>query len=648
MALPALALPALALLAAWGCGDSTALLPSGDVSPLQPDAGVGGSPGASRSEAPEQGNPFDMPMSDGSIPVGSMGGGSMGKGTASGFPVAEVPKIPMTEIPLEDPPMSPPAATGAIGAACASDADCLGGMACQSEFPLGGVVAGGYCTLPCSDNSECQAADAASVCPAALSSDGNSYCVALCRLGPEVLVAGAPECGLNRPGLACGQQVAEGGVALCEPRCVDDANCGEGLFCDLGSGLCVPTQPEGASVGATCTANAVCASQVCLTANAQDPTEVGFCGGVCRFGSIAGCGFGEEVAEGERGAACVFGAGPGESGLCGALCDTPADCQGEGFGCDPLPPPLVEIWGRAGRCLPPPEPAGAGPDAGLPEEGEAPPPEPADAGAPTGEAPAPPEESPPLPPFTGATGFACESDADCFGGMTCLREFPLGGGVAGGYCALPCSDSAECQAVDAASACPVQPSSDGNRYCLALCLRGPGELVPGAPECGGNRPDLACGQPITPAGVALCEPRCIDDASCGAGSFCNLGTGLCVTAQPEGAALGAPCTADAACASAICLKANPQDPAEVGFCSGLCRFGPVAGCGFGEEVAEGERAAACIFGAAAGDSGLCGALCDSDVDCEVAGFTCGLFEAQGAAQSLGRAGVCSPGQASAN
>lgn len=603
--------------------DRAALEPQSDAGDSQAGGGFDRGAGGSTSLGEDSmagtsavgGSSGGTSMIDGLTGSSAMGGGSTMDGGVEGASEGDsaVGGASMVDGGAGRASMGLPAFAGATGSACKSDSDCFGGMICRNEWPLGGRVAGGYCTLSCESSDDCQAVDATALCP--VGEDRNKFCVAVCQPGAGVLVPGAVECAA-RGDLACGPALNEQGFAACEPRCVDDTSCGAGLFCDFGTGECVAEAAQGSALGVACTADDACASRFCAKLNPDDPLEIGFCSGLCRLGIVAGCGFGNEV-EGQRTAGCIPSAGQGDdgdTGICGRLCDTDADCQGETFACAPLGAAAVAVWRRAGVCL-----ANAGDSASAPLGDLA---------------------DPSL--FSGTTGSACDTDADCFGGMTCLREWPLGGNVAGGYCALPCSSNDDCQAVDAAALCQSQPSNDGNAYCVGLCQPGEAVLVPEVGECG-NRDDMVCGSPIDLTGVGICEPRCIDDASCGAGLFCELGTGECTTVAPLGAALGASCTADESCASRVCAKANPEDREEVGFCSGLCRFGIVAGCGFDNNVADGQRTAGCLFstGQGSGDSGLCAAFCDEEADCEGEGFVCEPL-GETLAQVWSRSGVCLP------
>ena len=233
--------------------------------------------------------------------------------------------------------------------------------------------------------------------------------------------------------------------------------------------------------------------------------------------------------------------------------------------------------------------------------------------------------APPPLAVRGSVAAACETDAQCAKGLTCTTAADVGGpfsngaqpgGPQNGYCSRSCNTDAECQAADPGAIC-LGPGS-GSNHCFTSCdVRAPSFPA----QCNG-RDDLTCIplslSPATPR--AYCAPACQDDAAC-APRFCNLATGLCQDEPHAGKPIGAGCTANGECDSAVC-STLPGQPAPV--CTGLCTFESPAGCGFGAEAAG--RDAACVVTALGGGAGpgLCSELCDVDTDCEqnAAGWTC--------------------------
>jgi hypothetical protein len=245
---------------------------------------------------------------------------------------------------------------------------------------------------------------------------------------------------------------------------------------------------------------------------------------------------------------------------------------------------------------------------------------------------------------SGSIGQPCTSGADCAGTLLCASatsnaEFKTGG-PQGGYCTAPCRTNTDCSLRDDTSAC-----STSLGLCIGLCTLGTDTL-----KCGTDRA-LAC-VAIGVDTVGACLPYCTSNAACGAGRFCNLGTGLCVDQAPVGGGLGTPCTAATVatdCAGGLCLEfATQTSPTGVvGFCSGYCTYGRANGCGF-DAASGGVRQAYCLQPQAAdgqyGDLGYCWLVCDTTNDCTQlgTGWVCNLFTDATTVSTVGRLGQCLP------
>jgi hypothetical protein len=257
-------------------------------------------------------------------------------------------------------------------------------------------------------------------------------------------------------------------------------------------------------------------------------------------------------------------------------------------------------------------------------------------------------------------GTPCTTDTQCPTGengeapLRCIlaasnAEFG-GGGPQGGYCSAACTSTDECQLIDDRAGCGLIDMATGSGYCIAIC--GPGN---GGLKCGGDRAQACYQRDATNAMAGgLCLPRCLSDADCGAGRFCDPGDiGLCLDAAPAGGGVGAPCaeaTEATDCASGICLTfRNPDDPngpSPGSFCTASCTFLRRDGCG---QPAGSTTApdAACLqprfAGGAGGDLGFCVELCDVSADCAQTAddWVCDPFDAA-LAMEVGRVGECIP------
>jgi hypothetical protein len=503
---------------------------------------------------------------------------SMGTGREGGATVIPPRLVPGGAGPLGA--SGGPVQTSAfIGASCEADADCGGGelgcLTATSNTLGGGGPAGGYCSMPCNDSADCSAVDRTSTCGVLA---GRSLCLRSCRSQDP---AEAEDKCLGRADLTCVSGAANGDAepigepefGICQPACQSDAACA-GRSCDLASGLCTNVPRAGEPIGAACDEPAACAAGICLGASAESP---GLCSAFCTLGG-PGCGF--DGSEAVIGAACLLpqvpGEGPGDRGLCFALCEVDADCDAAGFLC--VPEPAAENSGRSGVCLPP---AFVAPE--EPEEPE---------------------------PATGL-GLACEQDGDCIAGLTCLTAgsdpFAFGGGPPGGYCSQPCEVAEDC----AAGGGCVTTAAGG--FCFAGCTPG------AAGQCGG-RGDVEC---LAVDTFGACLPLCTSDAQCGELS-CDVTLGLCVAEPPD--PLPPPCTTDADCTAGICdlgtgeCVAAPVSCALDADCTeGVCDLGtntcvPGAPCTLDAECSE-QVCDAIAGSCRAAPPAAIGAACVENVDC---------------------------------
>ncbi len=315
---------------------------------------------------------------------------------------------------------------------------------------------------------------------------------------------------------------------LCEQRCADSGDCGEGGLCLLvgSQRLCV-TRGLGAP-GERCVAAADCASGRC---------DLGQCATPC---PPEGCPAGTACVRDITGAACrpAGPAAPGArcaqgsvcaSGVCGGGICT-ADCAA-----DPCPEGTRCVdFADGAFCFP-----------GCAEDGDCASPAFCD----------PRFEPGPICFWRGAAGVgeACADHRDCASGRcvdgaclgACTAECPAGLGCVsvgtGRFCvAPPLPLEAACDAPDACA--------EGLACIAGRCL----------PDCAGGCPPSAICR------ANACHPRCGDDLDCRAGRICDRLLGACI--EPGPGAADALCADAADCAAGLCLD-------------GRCRARCAAGCG---------------------------------------------------------------------
>jgi hypothetical protein len=218
-----------------------------------------------------------------------------------------------------------------------------------------GGPAHGFCSFKCGSadtpvaeaDAECQKLDLNSICH--YFDADTAYCVQRCTFGaPEkcqgrgdvvcdVVLHEAPgaiacttnnDCDIGDGCLADSEGSTQGTCyatpQVCLPRCSSDLDCPAGRFCHAGSGECVAEEPTGKPFDAACDPDAEV--EECEGFCASD----GFCVEKCILGTYPACG---STSNTDATADCFFvpyeGSGPGDVGLCGALCDCTDECQGE-------------------------------------------------------------------------------------------------------------------------------------------------------------------------------------------------------------------------------------------------------------------------------------------------------------------------------
>lgn len=505
---------------------------------------------------------------------------------------------------------------------------------------------------PLADGSPCElgAQCASGLCLAADDGWPDGLCASACGdgcgagLACASLAAGAlclPACDAAadcRPGWVCAPE-----AGVCLPDCRGGFSCG-GLVCDDATGLCGLTGGEGAPDGAPCAADGDCASGACVGGGAPGSLCAGPCDGaacgpdercvrlgthpLCLPACGEGCGADRVCAPGVD--ACLPDCRAGwscgslaclDDGTCGlpespgapvgAPCQADLDCAGSvclaadgqpgacaapcaagecpaGQVCARLGDHLMCVAACASTCAPGHVCA---PDLGacLPDCRDG-----WDCGALTCDAGT---GVCGLPDATGgAVGAACGGPAECESGA-CAAEAD---GWKGGMCVAACVDGA----------CPTGQSCvtlGGTPLCLPVCA-------------GGCRDGYVC----SPAAHA-CLPDCRLGWSCGDGLVCQ-DDGRCGLPTTTPAPLGAPCAADADCASAVCFRELDGAGQPTGWKDGTCAA-PCgsAACGDGGCVVL-DQVSWCLPPCTAGSCRQ-GYVCSSDLhvclpDCRL-GWSCG-------------------------
>jgi hypothetical protein len=217
---------------------------------------------------------------------------------------------------------------------------------------------------------------------------------------------------------------------------------------------------------------------------------------------------------------------------------------------------------------------------------------------------------------TGCTP-ACGTGTTCRDGNCVPVSTPSAGGVIGG----PCGRAADC-----GERLCLSPKNYPQGYCSKVCggdIISQGEPCPGGATCvqlgeaasfcldlcDSNtdcRAGYVCGANGT---VKACVPKCKSSDECDQGQSCNTTSGLCEkSSTPLVGTVGAPCTADAQCASNTCL--DPTGSIFVGgYCLDTCTKADVGKpCGNNHGV--------CIDISTTTNEGYaCFAACETGTDC---------------------------------
>jgi len=152
---------------------------------------------------------------------------------------------------------------------------------------------------------------------------------------------------------------------VCLPQCNSDADCGGDLFCDPSDGLCRTTQKTGKGIGEPCTPPGEGGTDECrgrcvsFIAESGGAPLTSMCAENCTAGSLPSCGW-AGPSQGTADAYCLFtstvvadrgGAGLGDLGSCGQLCNCNGDCLNPELICVSLENADFErALGRPGYC----------------------------------------------------------------------------------------------------------------------------------------------------------------------------------------------------------------------------------------------------------------------------------------------------------
>lgn len=217
-----------------------------------------------------------------------------------------------------------------LGLECVADSDCgMGGkclLASDNDAILGGGPAGGYCTKPCADDSEC---------PNGTCLDdgaGNSECFLNCTFGDPPLESLNTPLDENkchgREDLRC--QELQSGAQICLPSCGSDDQC-EGRSCDPRLSVCVDTPNTGKALGEAC--DPMAAMTDCAGSCIGITGGKSMCTSPCAMGGAVETSY--ECGGADKGV-CLYspsGTGVGDLGFCAETCQAHDQCQYPAFFC---------------------------------------------------------------------------------------------------------------------------------------------------------------------------------------------------------------------------------------------------------------------------------------------------------------------------
>jgi len=221
----------------------------------------------------------------------------------------------------------------------------------------GGGPAGGMCTLACTSTADCTAVAPGADCfNFGTMAAPKLYCLDGCTQGGTDAATAASKC-QGRGDFAC-VDLSSSTVPdpFCIPLCRSDIECGTGLYCNKGSGLCSKTKPTGDPVGTACTpgADTDTCEGFCIRTSADGVMPVtGVCAEFCA--GLLDC-----MYDGDKPGGLCAGQfsntfGILDLGYCEPSCDSTCDC--------PITGDLCRAWaadeqtlamdlGKKGLCYP--------------------------------------------------------------------------------------------------------------------------------------------------------------------------------------------------------------------------------------------------------------------------------------------------------
>ena len=223
-----------------------------------------------------------------------------------------------------------------LGATCGTDADCGTGLTCLTVDggKLGGSSpAGGLCSLACTSDADCDPLQTGAGCVNFGTTDApEAYCLQSCEQGEPADLNS--KCN-GRPDVACA--ALSDTSTFCVPLCRADAECGTGMYCEPGSGLCGKTKPSGLPVGTACDPSATTdpCEGFCITTSDTGVTPVtGTCVQFCS-GELP-CMYSNDATP-KPGGLCIGALsdnfGSLDLGICRPNCACPSDCTFPGDMC---------------------------------------------------------------------------------------------------------------------------------------------------------------------------------------------------------------------------------------------------------------------------------------------------------------------------